>query len=737
MKQLKENTGIRNNPVIQLNTSIHSNNTLSTPKNIMIEKNSKNRNYRNTINLNNLHNTINLLTTNTQMFNSVISTNVKTPKSLNDYENSLNLINFKLNCDILQNKINRLNSLIPSNNYEFNNYTPSHSERAGTTTAKNFSKFHHRRNDIKILNDQSSANDYLNIMINSTKERLNEYLNRTHGTKGFRLHTESENTATVTYLPTLTYSKSGIEMDDSDNSKSGNYLSNESELEKSDFMSNINELNSTSKKKNSKFKTNHPKDLYIETSISKIDLLTESVQQFCITPTPTNIFKDLKFTNTEILSGKNKIHNSFKFGTSVDINSNLKLNNLEEQEKYSKDNEFMHSSTNDKILIENQNNYLSVDQSKPEAKKNCSCPPSNYQHLEIQSFSSENVENNRSRSGSSSKSRSRSINLSELADDLIELKEGQDNQVSSQHNSEKKIHKEDQNISQSRSLCFSESHENSPKKTISRQLSINESQNSKISQNDVPLSEDELIEGFTPRSLRKKIISKENHIKTNSNSDNINNLHSVPLQNETSANGRKSRNNTYSYNEINMSRNINSQSQSSETENFKIEENGFTPSDKDPHHKKTQSCESDREASLIINQIIQNNKTEPFFKEESEVSEHRRKVRFAQEDIVIVYREKDLIQHLYVKQEDGKYVRHKRKDFNTYIRQLKSKRRPKSIITRFSLNLQEKEMALQKLNNLIVECDDESSCEKINQYKYPRDPTEISKNKYIIFGDSR
>ena len=33
--------------------------------------------------------------------------------------------------------------------------------------------------------------------------------------------------------------------------------------------------------------------------------------------------------------------------------SNLKLNNLEEQEKYSKDNEFMHSSTNDKILIEN------------------------------------------------------------------------------------------------------------------------------------------------------------------------------------------------------------------------------------------------------------------------------------------------------------------------------------------------------------------------------------------------
>ena len=114
MKQLKENTGIRNKPVIQLNTSIHSNNTLSTPKNIMIEKNSKNRNYRNTINLNNLHNTINLLTTNTQMFNSVISTNVKTPKSLNDYENSLNLINFKLNCDILQNKINRLNSLIPS-----------------------------------------------------------------------------------------------------------------------------------------------------------------------------------------------------------------------------------------------------------------------------------------------------------------------------------------------------------------------------------------------------------------------------------------------------------------------------------------------------------------------------------------------------------------------------------------------------------------------------------------------
>lgn len=76
-----------------------------------------------------------------------------------------------------------------------------------------------------------------------------------------------------------------------------------------------------------------------------------------------------------------------------------------------------------------------------------------------------------------------------------------------------------------------------------------------------------------------------------------------------------------------MSRNINSQSQSSETENFLIEENGFTPSDKDPHHKKTQSCESDREASLIINQIILNNKPEPFFKEESEVSEHRRKVR--------------------------------------------------------------------------------------------------------------
>ena len=46
-------------------------------------------------------------------------------------------------------------------------------------------------------------------------------------------------------------------------------------------------------------------------------------------------------------------------------------------------------------------------------------------------------------------------------------------------------------------------------------------------------------------------------------------------------------------------------------------------------------------------------------------------------------------------------------------------------------------MALQKLNNLIVECDDESSFEKINQYKYPRDPTEISKNKYIIFGNSR
>jgi hypothetical protein len=754
MKHFKENTGIRENPAIHLNTSGQYMNTISTSQNYFLEKNSNNRNFRNTINLNNTHNTINLLTpTNTQVIsNSVISTYPKTPKSVNDYENSLNLINFKLNCDILQNKINRLNSLIPNNNYDLTNYTPLNSERVGATTAKNFSKFHHRRNDVKILNDASSGKDYLNIMINNTKERINECLNKTQGTKGFRLNTESDNTGT--YNPTLTYTKSGIVMYDSENSKQDHSLSYASQLEKSDFLANLNELNSASKKKNSKFKGNHLKDLYIDTSISKIDLFTESVQQFCITPTPTNMCKDLKFNNTGTFSGNN--YNSINSGSSLEFVPKLKLDNLQEDKKNFKDNIF-YNSKNDKILIENQNADSRIDEfilENIKNNKNYSSQPPKHQHLEIHSFSSENPENQ-------DNNESKSVNLSELADDLLELKEVHENQENNQNNNneilnelkkhssnaskdlreisqneienenensqlnfEKNIDQEEKDISDS--LSLSESRNNSPKKPFSSELSRNESQN------EIPLSEDELMEGLTPRSLlRKKLMSKEHPVKTNSNSDNMNYLNSVPLQNDTSANGRKSRNNTNSYNELNVSKSLSNKSANSEK--LQMEENGFTPSDKDQNHHKTLSCEEDREASLLINEIIQKNKSEPSDTEENEVSEckNRKRVTFARDDIVIIYREKDLIQHLYLVKEDGQYVRHKRKDFNIYIKQLKSKRRPKSIITRLSLNLQEKEMALQKLNNLIVECDEDSSCEKTSQYKYPKAPTEISK-KYFF-----